>query len=159
MIMFGWLVKGFQSIRGIYRDVRDYFRFRRFVKIYEDEPNSAWYQLKLHRNKISSIVYRNVDMPVDWEEYQPDNMKMRYIYDNVRDIYEFFVENGWGEYLTMEIYKYFDIDNPENKVYTYRVEFVFRPMWIDTWKSWWWILRMLLILGVIACGVVFVVRY
>ena len=151
MNIFGWFTNGIKAIRGCINDIRLYIQWRKFIKDLEDEPNSAWYNLKLKRNKLYTIVYRDVDMPPNWGI--SDEMKLRWLTDASTPMYHFFTYCGWAEMLTMVYLYYFDETNPQNEVYTYRIEFEFMPNWLGLWKTAGYIWWLLFGLGVIATGI------
>lgn len=160
MKIFGWLTNGIKAIKGCIRDISNYRAFRKFVKAYENEPGSVWYQLKLHSNKLKTLIYKDIQMPKDWQEYGTDEMRLSYLYDQAKPLYQFLaVDNMWGESLSMSFYHFEDTENPQNVVYTYRIEFEYVTNWLGSWYTFRQILYMLLGLGVIATGIVFLCLY
>lgn len=159
MKIFGWLTNGIKAIKGCFKDISNYRALKRYVKAYEDEPGSEWYNLKYKHNKLYTIFFRDVSLSQEFERYTTPEQKQSYLYSFARPAYEFFTAGNFGEVVSLNLYHFFDEENPENEVYTYRIEFEFIPYWIGRWVTFRQILYMLLGLGVIATGIVFLCLY
>lgn len=148
--MFKAIKNIFALMSQAFRDINAFFKFKKSITEAMDTPQGMFYALKLNRNKFGNILWRDIDIPEQYDQAGED-MIYYYLVDMVKPIFNWLqVDMNWSEYIVFNFYKYVDKDNPNNKTYTYHVEFEFVPIALTQKKLYWYFI---LTLGLIGGGI------
>ena len=131
-----------------FKDVINFFKFKREMKKGLYETNSKFNQFKLKINTICNLVYMQLnctDEDLMNANYDSETMVMR----KIQGVVEYLRgELDWGDYLRSQISRF--VDEDESPSLSYGILFVFTPYNLTFTK---FILMMLAGLGIIAGGV------
>ena len=131
-----------------FKDLSNFFKFRRQIKKEIKRRDSTFNKLRLKQNWLGNIIYVQIDCTDEDlmnANYDSETMVMRKIQPVVEYLSR---ELDWGDYLTPQISNF--VDEDENPSLSYGILFVFTPYNLTFAK---FILMILAGLGIIAGGV------
>ena len=131
-----------------FKDLSNFFKFRRQIKKEIKRRDSTFNKLKLKQNWLGNIIYVQInctDEDLMNANYDSETMVMRKIQPVVEYLSR---ELDWGDYLTPQISNF--VDEDENPSLSYGILFVFTPYRLTFTK---FLFMTLACAGVIAAGI------
>lgn len=131
--MTNWLKRNIFYIA--FKDILNFYRFRKDIKAEKENPNSKFNRFKLKTNWLGNCIYtQKVLSPTQ----MMNNFEQKYIYllDQTRGENDYFNNDlMWGEYLTFDTYNF--VDENEGETNTYGIIWKFTPFALGSAKLFW----------------------
>lgn len=122
-----------------FRDIRNFFRFRREMKALYKLRDSKFNKFGLHINRFGNIIYTQINCSDN------DFMNANYDYDRMvmmklEPITDYLSEElNWGDYLTMQVQNFVDEETGEPSL-SYGILFVYTGYTMTMAKAFWYTL-------------------
>lgn len=119
-----------------FRDIANFFRFRREMKALYKLRDSKFNKYNLHINKFGNILYTQINCSDN------DFMNANYDYDRMvmmklQPITDYLSEElNWGDYLTMQVQNFVDEETNEASL-SYGILFIFKGYSMTMVKAFW----------------------
>lgn len=129
-----------------FRDIGNFFRFKREMKALYKLRDSKFNKYNLHINKFGNILYTQINCTDN------DFMNANYDYDRMvmmklQPITDYLSEElNWGDYLTLQIQNFVDEETGEPSL-SYGILFIFTGYSMTMAKAFWFALFGLLLLA------------
>lgn len=126
-----------------YKDIINFFIFKKNVSEDIKNPNSKFNKLNLKRNWLGNIIYTQVSLDDNLDLMPPDD-KMIVLMDKLKPVHEYFSNDLMvSEYITPNFNNF--VDDEGHPTLSYGILYIFTPYKFSVI----WLLKWLLILGVI----------
>jgi hypothetical protein len=135
-------------------DIKNFFRFRKDIKMELAEPKSGMNNLGIKRNWLGNILYMQInctDTDLMNAGYDFDRMVMIKLKPAVQYLGQ---DLGWSEYLVPKVNNF--VDEEGNPTLSYGILFIYTGYRMTLTKALLWMLG---VLGVIGIGIWALCRY
>lgn len=125
------------------KDVINFFRFKKHMKHLEKTDN-RFHELQFKRNWLGNIVYFQInctDEELAAYDYSPIDMVMNKIKPHI----DYFVDNGWGDYIIPEINNFVDENN--NNTLSYLIIFLYTPILFKLSRFFYTVFGLITLIG------------
>ena len=129
-----------------FRDIVNFFRFRREMKSLYKLRDSKFNKFNLHINKFGNILYTQINCS-DNDFMNADYNYERMVMTKLQPITDYLSEElNWGDYLTMQVQNFIDDETGESTL-SYGILFIYTGYSMTMTKAFW--LALLSLLGII----------
>ena len=128
-----------------FRDIRNFFRFKKEMKGLYKMRDSKFNEFKLHVNKFGNILYTQINcsdndfMNAGYDYERMVMMKLQPIIDYLSE------DLNWGDYLTMQVQNFVDEETGEPSL-SYGILFIYTGYSMTMAKAFWLALTGVLVL-------------
>lgn len=129
-----------------FRDIRNFFRFKKEMKGLYKMRDSKFNEFKLHVNKFGNILYTQINcsdndfMNAGYDYERMLMMKLQPVIDYLSD------DLNWGDYLTMQVQNFVDEETGEPSL-SYGILFIYTGYTMTMAKAFWWAVTGLVLLA------------